>query len=252
LGIARNTVRAALASGQPPRYERSSRGSLVDAAGTDVRKLLAGFPRMPATVNAERIGWEYSITALKDRIRQFQPEYAGVDPADRIIYRPGEIVQCGSSFPEPHIPVGHGQNLMLAVLAMTLGFSRLLTATMLPSRQAGDLLAGMWDLINALGKVPKTLIWDGIGHRRQGGGDCSGAVVRRHAGDPIQLARRGTRSSSAWWSATTGTSGPRSCRDGLSRRRHSSTRSLPAGFRRPTGAWCVPPDAGPTSPWTLI
>jgi hypothetical protein len=47
LGIARNTVRAALASGRPPRYERSSRGSLVDAAGTDVRKLLAGFPRMP-------------------------------------------------------------------------------------------------------------------------------------------------------------------------------------------------------------
>lgn len=31
---------------------------------------------------------------------------------------------------------------------------------MLPSRQAGDLLAGMWQLINALGKVPKTLIWD--------------------------------------------------------------------------------------------
>jgi hypothetical protein len=97
-------------------------------------------------------------------------------------------VQCGSAFLEPRIPVGHGQNLMLAVLAMILGLSRFLTATMLPSRQAGDLLAGMWDLINALGKVPKTLIWDGIGHRRQGGSGCSGGVVRRQAGDPIQLA----------------------------------------------------------------
>jgi hypothetical protein len=160
LGIARNTVRAALASGRPPRYERSSRGSLVDAAETDVRKLLAGFPRMPATVIVGRIGWDYSITTLNDRIRQIRPGYAGVDPADRIIYRPGEIVHCGSSFPDPHIPVGHGQNLIPAVLAMTLGFSRFLTATMLPSRQPGDLLAGMWDLINALGKVPKTLIWD--------------------------------------------------------------------------------------------
>jgi transposase len=160
LGIARNTVRAALASDRPPKYERSSRGSLVDAVETDVRKLLADFPRMPATVIAERIGWEYSITTLKDRIRQIRPEYAGVDPADRIIYRPGEIVQCDLWFPEPRIPVGHGQNLMLPVLVMTLGFSRFLTATMLPSRQAGDLLAGMWQLINALGKVPKTLIWD--------------------------------------------------------------------------------------------
>jgi hypothetical protein len=62
--------------------------------------------------------------------------------------------------PEPRTPAGHGQNLMLPVLVMTLGFSRFLTATMLPSRQAGDLLADMWQLINALGKVPKTLIWD--------------------------------------------------------------------------------------------
>jgi hypothetical protein len=153
-------VRAALASDRPPKYERSSPGSFVDAVETDVRKLLADFPRMPATVIAERIGWEYSITTLKDRIRQIRPEYAGVDPADRIIYRPGEIVQCDLWLPEPRIPVGHGQNLMLPVLVMTLGFSRFLTATMLPSRQAGDLLAGMWQLINALGKVPKTLIWD--------------------------------------------------------------------------------------------
>jgi transposase len=99
LGIARNTVRAALASDRPPKYERSSRGSLVDAVETDVRKLLANFPRMPATVIAERIGWEYSITTLKDRIRQIRPEYAGLDPADHIIYRPGEIVQCDLWFP---------------------------------------------------------------------------------------------------------------------------------------------------------
>jgi transposase len=157
LGIARNTVRAALASDRPPKYERSSRGSVVDAVETDVRKLLADFPRMPATVIAERIGWEYSITTLKERIRQIRPEYAGLDPADRIIYRPGEIVRCDLSFPAPRIPVGHGQNLMLPVLGMTLGFSRFLTATMLPSRQAGDLPAGMWQLINALGKVPNVV-----------------------------------------------------------------------------------------------
>ena len=160
LGVARNTVRAALASEGPPRYQRSARGSLVDAVEVDIRKLLVEFPRMPATVIAERIGWEHSITTLKDRVRQIRPEYAGVDPADRIVYQPGEIAQCDLWFPEPRIPVGHGQNLILPVLVITLGFSRFLSAVMLPSRQAGDLLAGMWQLIHALGRVPKTLIWD--------------------------------------------------------------------------------------------
>jgi transposase len=160
LGIARNTVRAALVSESPPDYKRGRTGSLVDPVEAEVRKLLVEFPRMPATVIAERIGWEYSITTLKDRIRQIRPEYAGVDPADRILYQPGQIVQCDLWFPEPRIPVGHGQNAMLPVLVMTLGFSRFLTAVMLPSRQAGDLLAGMWQLIAGLGKVPKTLVWD--------------------------------------------------------------------------------------------
>lgn len=160
LGVARNTVRAALASDRPPKYERSVRGSLVDAVEIDVRKLLVQFPRMPATVIAERIGWDHSITTLKDRIRQIRPEYVGVDPADRIIYRPGEIMQCDLWFPEPRIPVGHSQLLMLPVLVMTLGFSRFHCARMIPSRQAGDLLGGMWSVLLALGAVPKTLIWD--------------------------------------------------------------------------------------------
>ena len=61
LGVARNTVRAALVSDEPPKYRRASRGSLVDAVEPRVRGLLAEFPRMPATVIAERIGWEHSI-----------------------------------------------------------------------------------------------------------------------------------------------------------------------------------------------
>ena len=160
LGIARNTVRAALASDRPPKYERGDRGSLVDAVEIDVRKLLTEYPRMPATVIAERIDWQYSITTLKDRIRKIRPEYASVDPVDRIIYHPGQIAQCDLWFPAPKIPVGHSQLLMLPVLVMTLGFSRMLTATMIPSRQAGDILGGMWHLIHGLGMVPKTLIWD--------------------------------------------------------------------------------------------
>jgi transposase len=160
LGVARNTVRAALASDLPPKYERPARGSLVDAVEIEVRKLLKDFPRMPATVIAERIGWEHSMTILKDRLKVIRPEYAGIDPADRIVHVPGATTQCDLWFPETRIPVGYAQTAMLPVLAMTLTYSRFISAVMLPSRQAGDLLAGMWQLIAALGAVSRTLVWD--------------------------------------------------------------------------------------------
>ena len=160
LGIARNTVRAALVSADPPKYERAVKGSLVDAVEPRVRVLLREFPRMPATVVAERIGWEHSITILKDRIRDIRPEYAGVDPADRLVHEPGIATQCDLWFPETRIPVGAAEPVMLPVLVMTLTHSRFHSAVMLPSRQGGDLLAGMWQVIGALGAVTKTLVWD--------------------------------------------------------------------------------------------
>lgn len=160
LGIARNTVRSALASDGPPRYQRAGKQSLVDEVEPEVRKLLMVDAKMPATVIAERIGWEHSLTILKDRIRLIRPEYAGVDPADRLVHEPGAAAQMDLWFPEPRIPVGFGQAAMLPVLVMTLTFSRFLSAVMLPSRQAGDLLAGMWQLISQVGAVSKTLVWD--------------------------------------------------------------------------------------------
>jgi transposase len=160
LGVARNTVRAALASDAPPRYQRAGKQSFVDAVEPEVRKLLMVDARMPATVIAERIGWEHSLTILKDRIRVIRPEYAGVDPADRLVHEPGQAAQMDLWFPEPRIPVGFGQAAMLPVLVMTLTFSKFLSAVMLPSRQAGDLMAGMWQLISEVGAVSKTLVWD--------------------------------------------------------------------------------------------
>lgn len=99
LKITQNTVRAALASGRPPKYERARQGSVVDSYERQIRALLAEWPKMPATVIAERIGWRYSLTTLKDRVRVIRPEYVGVDPVDRVTYRPGEIAQCDLWFP---------------------------------------------------------------------------------------------------------------------------------------------------------
>ena len=185
MGLARNTVSSALASERPPKYERPPRGSLADAVEPRVRALLAEHPRLPATVIAERIGWTHSMTTLKDRVRQIRPEYVGVDPADRTVYEPGEITQCDLWFPPMKVPVGSGQARVLPVLVMAHAYSRYLSGTMLPSRQTGDLLSGMWQLIGQIGRVTKNLVWD-----REAGIGGSGRVTAPAAAFAGTLATR--------------------------------------------------------------
>ncbi|MFF2027210.1 sigma factor-like helix-turn-helix DNA-binding protein, partial [Streptomyces sp. NPDC058171] len=104
LGITRNTVRSALASDRPPKYQRRPRRNLADIAEPQLRALLTDWPTMPATVIAERIGWTHSLTTLKDWDRQIRAEYLGVDPVDRVSYDPGQLTQCDLWFPETRSP----------------------------------------------------------------------------------------------------------------------------------------------------
>lgn len=160
LGLGRNTVRRALAAEGPPRYQRPPKGSAVDAVEPQIRELLSAWPGMPVPVIAERIGWQRGLTILKDRVRELRPVYQPVDPASRTTYLPGELAQCDLWFPPVDIPLGSGQAGRPPVLVMVSGYSRVITAAMLPSRQSPDLLAGHWRLISGWGRVPKILVWD--------------------------------------------------------------------------------------------
>ena len=166
LGVARNTVRAALASDDPPRYVRKPAGSALDRFEAEIRRLLDVDALMPATVIARNIGWTGSLTVLKDRLRLIRPEYKGVDPVDKVVYQPGGVSQWDLWFPDVAIPVGFGQERRLPVLAATSAYSRTRASVMIPSRMAGDILCGMWELILRAGKVTRTIVWDreaGIG-----------------------------------------------------------------------------------------
>jgi transposase len=160
LGVSRNAVRRALAADGPPKYVRPPRGSTVDAVEPQIRALLDEWPTMPATVIAERIGWERSLTVLKDRVRHLRPLFVPPDPASRTTYAPGELAQCDLWFPPVDIPLGAGQAGRPPVLVMVAGYSRWMSAVLLPSRQAPDLLAGHWQLLCRLGAVPRALVWD--------------------------------------------------------------------------------------------
>lgn len=160
LGVSRGTVARALASADPPMYRRPLRGSAVDAFEPAIRALLGEFPDMPATVIAERVGWTRSASVLRDRVARLRPLFAPPDPASRTRYLPGELAQCDLWFPPVEIPVGHGQVGKLPVLVMVSGYSRVIAATMLPSRQAPDLLCGHWQLLQRIGATPRALVWD--------------------------------------------------------------------------------------------
>ena len=176
LGVSRNTVRSAVASDGPPRYVRRPGGSVVDGFEPRIRELLRVYPRMPATVIAERIGWERGLTVLKDRVRELRPVYLPPDPASRTSYPAGEIAQCDFWFPPVTLPAGFGQvrrPAQLPVLTMVCGYSRWLSGVLIPTRKAEDLFAGWWQLIEGLGAVPRVLVWDG-----------EGAIGRWRAGRP--------------------------------------------------------------------
>ena len=172
--ISRNTVRAAVRSDGPPRYERAAKGSVADGFEPRIRELLRAVPDMPSTVIAERIGWPYSVRTLSGRVAELRLAYLPPDPASRTAYAAGELAQCDFWFPDVEVPVGFGQvrtAKQLPVLTMVSGYSRWASALLVPSRCAEDLFAGWWAEIEALGAVPRTLVWDGEGAvgRRRGG-----------------------------------------------------------------------------------
>ncbi len=173
LGLARNTVCSALRSDSPPVFNRRPRPSAVDAVEPTIRQLLEEFPRMPATVIAERIGWERSMTVLKDRVRDLRPLFLPADPCQRTDYRPGELAQWDLWFPATKIPLGQAQAAVLPVIVGVSGYSRHIVARMIPSKEAHDILLGHLACLLDLGAVPRKGVYDN-----------EAALVSRHNGKP--------------------------------------------------------------------
>ena len=170
LGIGRATVARALASDRPPKYERAAVPTSFTPFEPAVRQLLATTPDMPATVIAERVGWTGSITWFRDHVRRLRPDHRPVDPSDRLTWLPGDAAQCDLWFPPKKIPLENGSKVLLPVMVITAAHSRFILGRMIPTRHTQDLLLGMWELLQQLGRVPRRLVWDnesGIGRGKR-------------------------------------------------------------------------------------
>src|SRR5438270_3888541 len=217
LGIGRATVDRAVASDRPPKYERKTGPTAFTPFEARVRAILAEHPEMPATVIAERVDWTGSITWFRDNVRLLRPDYRRPDPADRLVWEPGDAAQCDLWFPPKRIPLEDGTAALLPVLVIVAAHSRFMCAAMVPTRQTPDLLLGSWSLIEELGRVPRRLIWDNetaIGRR---GGSSQGFLssAERWPRGSIN-SRPAIRNPRVLSSGATGSSRRRSCRaDGL-------------------------------------
>jgi transposase len=147
--------------------------------------MLEEHPGMPATVIAERVGWTGSITWFRENVAELRPLYRRPDPADRLTWEAGDAAQCDLWFPPRKIPLENGTSTLLPVLVMALAHSRFVLARMIPTKTTEDLLLGMWQLLQRLGRVPRRLIWDnerGIGrgpHRAEGVPAFMGTLASR-------------------------------------------------------------------------
>ena len=180
-GHDRNTVRRALRSDQPPRYERPPRPSKLDHFRDEVKRLLQEDPRIPAKrirELIEELGYEGGKSILDDYVRELRPLYRRHRTYQRTLYRPAELLQFDLFEPRQEIPVGHGQTRRGYVVTAELGYSRALAAALVFSKEFEDIAFGMSRCLTRLGALPEKLVWDREGAIHSGGGRPSDAFAR--------------------------------------------------------------------------
>ena len=156
--------------------QRGTPRQVIFAFEPQIRDLLDSWPLMPTTLIAERIGWSGPIPLLLNQVTKLRLDYLSAEHArTEVRHPPGELAQCGLWFPPVEVPVGCGQTrsaTQLPVLTMITGYSRWMSALLIPSTQAQDLFEGWWQLLVELGSAPTSMTWDSettVGHRTSGG-----------------------------------------------------------------------------------
>jgi len=172
-GIDRNTVRRALRSAEPPRYERPPAASKLDPFKDEIHRLLGNDAKLTGVRVRELIeplGFDGAKTIVDDYLREVRPLFAPARTYQRTVYRPGELCQFDLWEPSAPVPVGHGQTRRAWVVVACLGFSRAGAGALVFSKQAPDLLFGIARCLWLLGALPELLVWDREGALHAGDG----------------------------------------------------------------------------------
>ncbi len=172
--VDRNTVRRALRSSEPPRYERRPAPSKLDAFKDEIHRLLRDDPRLPNTRVGELIaplGYSGRQTILDAYLRDVRPLFRpAARTYQRTTYRPGELAQFDLWEPKREIPVGFGQSRRGYVMVGALGYARVGAGALVFSKEAPDLLWGTARCLRSFGGLPETIVTDREGALHAGEG----------------------------------------------------------------------------------
>jgi hypothetical protein len=145
-GLARDTVSRLLAAEEPPRYSRVPAGSILDPFRGWVCEQLQADPKVPSQRLRElagEIGYAGGKTIFDAYVREVRPRFLVKRTFQRTIYRPAELIQCDLWDPSEHVPVGYGQTRRGWVVTCQSCWSRAFAGTLVFSKQAPDILAGL-------------------------------------------------------------------------------------------------------------
>jgi transposase len=179
-GLARNTIRVALRSPEPPGFRCPVRPSKLDPFKDEIHVLLRGDPKLTGVRVRELIeplGFHGGKSIVDDYLREVRPLFLTPRTFQRTIYRPGEICQFDLWQPAREIAVGHGQTRRGYVVVACLGYSRVGAGALVFSKEAEDLLWGIARCLWSFGALPSTLVWDREGALHGGGGRPTDAMA---------------------------------------------------------------------------
>jgi transposase len=172
-GLARNTIRAALRSPEPPTFRCPERPSKLDPFKDEICRLLKDDPRLSGVRVRELIeplGFVGGKTIVDDYLREVRSLFVRLRTHQRTVYRPGEVCQWDLWEPSAPVPVGHGQTRRAWVVVACLGYSRAGAGALVFSREAPDVLWGMARCLWSFGALPELMVWDREGCLHAGGG----------------------------------------------------------------------------------
>jgi transposase len=162
-GLARDTVSRLLACPQAPRYVRAPAGSILDPFKDWICEQLdddASTTSQRLRELAEEIGYAGGKSIFDDYVREVRPQFLAKRTYQRTIYRPAELIQCDLWEPSEHVPVGWGQSRRGYVVTSQSCWSRAFAGTLIFSKEAPDILAGLARNLRRLGVGAEKLVWD--------------------------------------------------------------------------------------------
>jgi transposase len=210
------------------------RPSKLDPFKDEVHRLLKDEPRLPAVRIRELLqplGYAGGETILKEHVREVRPFFLPARTYQRTVYLPGELAQCDLWEPRAELPVGFGQHRRGYVVTCALGYSKVSAGTLIFSKEAPDILAGLLRCLVRIGGLPTRLVWDREGALHAGDGRpteafasfCGQLAIGWQFCAPRDLRRKGSSSGA------TGTSRRASSPRGSSPDRSTSKTSSTAG-----------------------